>query len=139
VATGDNVCIPIFEPDDRPSFRATALCRGKRFLAISASPAGGMLGTENMRCAEAGAGAQAVGVNNYEVQNQEEGGMICSGVVPMPAGAAIVAGNKVMSDAQGRPVPWVFAASDANNPLGLALEDQAVVGNDCAIKLFLPS
>lgn len=132
MATGDNVCVPFFEPDDRPSFRATALVRGKRFVAISASPAGGMLGTENIRGAEAGAGAHAIGVNNYDVQNQEEGGLICDGIVPMVCGAALTAGTAVQSDAQGRAIPLAAGAK-----LGVCVADQAVVDADVAVRLNL--
>jgi hypothetical protein len=88
------------------------------------------------------AGGFAVGVSKYDaVDNAEFGihgqpGMI----VPVSAGADINAGAAVMSDANGRAIPWVTAASDANHVLGIAMTgvDITAAGDaDVEVKLIL--
>ncbi len=128
---------PVFEPADRVTGYCTATVCAQRFVAVSATPVGGPTGTENVGIAECGAGVKALGVSCYE-------GVLGDNIpmhndhswVLMPAGAAITAGQEVMSDAEGRPIPWVFAASMANKELGLACSTQAVVGSDVLIKLY---
>lgn len=131
-----NESIPVFEPADRVSGYCTAAVRGKRFVAPSADIPGGPTGTENVRIAECGAGVKAVGVSCYNGAINE--------VIPlhtdhswvlMPAGAAITAGQEVMSDAQGRPIPLVPGTA-TNRANGLACSAQAVVDADVLIKLY---
>lgn len=127
-----NESIPVWEPADRLEAVATAAVRGRRFVAISADIPGGPTGTENPRVAECGAGVKAFGVAVYDAP--------INGLVPlhndhsvvlMPVGAAVVAGQEVQSDAQGRPIP--LAAGRAN---GMAVSSQATVDSLAAIKLY---
>lgn len=128
---------PVFEPADRVSGIATATIRGKRFLDVSATPVGGPTGTENVGVAECGAGVRHIGVSCYDCAIGEQVPMHNDhSWILMPAGAAITAGQEVMSDSQGRPVPWVFAASMANKANGKACSTQAVVDADVLIKLY---
>lgn len=138
-----NVLIPIFESDRRLTARCTAAVRGRRFVAISGDIPGGMYGTENIRVAECGLGVKPVGVSNNDGLLNEEIGLTNDGaVVPMPAGAAITAGQQVQSDAQGRPIPWAGFDPAATtpqtgpNPAGIAVTSQATVDADVAIKLY---
>jgi hypothetical protein len=137
MASGDNVLVEVFTPGAEVTGKCTALVRGKRFVVPSADITGGIFGTENPRIAECGAGGQAIAVSRYEGANGDEIPIVDEGYVPMPAGAAITVGQKLMSDAQGRPVPWVTAASEANNFLGVACSTQAVVDADVLVKLAL--
>ena len=130
----NNECIPVFEPADRVTGRITPVggVRGKRFVTPSADITGGLYGTENVRIAECGAGVKALGVAAYDgVQNEEIPLITDHSWVPMPAGAAITAGQEVQSDATGRPIPLA-----AGRPNGLALTSQAVVDADVLIKLY---
>lgn len=140
-----NECIPVFEAGAELTGRCTAAVRGKRFVSVSADITGGMFGTENPRIKEcAGATEAPIGVARYDgVLNQEIPFINIEGlVVPMPAGAAITAGELVMSDSQGRPVPFVGPVATGGSPLpdfpivaGIAVTTQTVVGNDVAIRL----
>ncbi len=127
-----NESIPVFEPADRVSGRCTATVRGKRFVAPSADIPGGPTGTENVRIAECGAGLKALGVACYNGAINEEIPMHNDhSWVLMPAGAAIVFGQEVQSDGQGRPIPLA-----AGRPNGLALSSQAVVDAMVLVKLY---
>lgn len=132
-----NESIPVFEPADRVTGYCTATVRGKRFVVAAATPVGGPTGTENVGIAEAGAGVAVLGVACYD-------GVLGENIpmhndhswVLMPAGAAITAGQELMSDGQGRPIPWVFAANMANKAVGYACSTQAVVDSDVLVKLY---
>lgn len=127
-----NVLIPVFESDRKLTGRCTAAVRGRRFVAVAGDIPGGIFGTENIRIRECGAGEKAVGISNHDgVLNEEIGMTNHSVVAPMPAGAAIVAGDEVESDAQGRPIP--LATGRAN---GIAVSSQTTVDADVAIKLY---
>jgi hypothetical protein len=132
-----NESIPVYEPADRVSAICVGAVRGKRFVDIAADIPGGPLGTELPRVSECGAGIRPVGVACYD---GADGDLVPlhndHSWVLMPAGAAIVAGNEIMSDSQGRPTPWVWAANGANRPCGKAISTQATVGSDVLIKLY---
>jgi Uncharacterized conserved protein (DUF2190) len=130
----NNECIPVFEPADRLTGKVTPVggVRGKRFVAVSADVTGGLYGTENVNVAECGAGVRPVGVSAYDgVQNEQIPLITDHSWVPMPAGAAITAGQEVQSDAQGRPIPLA-----AGRPCGLAITSQGTVDADVLIKLY---
>lgn len=140
----DNVSTQ-FKETGNISFRASAAVTGKRFLKVSGNRTGGPgLSTdlENLVvCAQAGAGQVVVGVSKYDVAIDESGGMHGQPgmIVPVNCGADITAGAKVMSDANGRAIPWVTAASEANEPAGIAMTgcDITVAGDaDAMIKLI---
>lgn len=125
-----NECIPVLEPATRPSGYCTAAVRGKRFVVISATPPGGMMGTENIRIAEAGAGGNAVAVSVHDGAINETIPLVRGGAwVPVVCGAALTAGQAVQSDAQGRAIPL-----GAGVKLGTALEDQSTVDADVVIQ-----
>jgi hypothetical protein len=87
--------------------------------------------------ATCGAGQIAFGVAKYDVASGSLGGVYGTPgrIVPVVAGGAVTAGQKVMSDAAGEAVTWTSAASEANNALGYAL-NTAADGELVEVKLF---
>jgi hypothetical protein len=135
-----NDSIPYYTPAFDLPCQVTAAVTGKRFVAISAARVSGPLLAAtadggNYRVAQCGAGGRAVGVSKYD-QGTVGGklGIHRIGVVPVTAGAAITAGQDIMSDATGQAVPWTSAASEANKRLGTAMND-AANGADCEVSL----
>ena len=132
------------EPGQDLTCQVTAAVTGKRFVKISGARANkfNVLGSDASGnpykvapCA--GNTDRALGVAKYDqatVGNKV--GVACAGVVIVTAGAAITAGQYVMSDASGQAIPWVSAASEANPKLGLALDDCAN-GADAEILLMV--
>lgn len=136
-----NVMTPRKETSDT-TFRATTAVTGKRFLRPSGDRTGGLAlstDTENVyRMAPCGAGQKACGVSEADVLSGGKGS--CKGqpgrIVVMEAGAAIVAGVEVMSDALGRAITWTSAASEANKALGQAMSGASGLAADVEIKLY---
>jgi hypothetical protein len=136
-----NVATPYFETGD-VSFRATAAVTGKRFIAPSGDVTGGPgLSTDvsNLfRMAHCGAGLKPAGVAKYDVANGDEGG--CYGqpgrIVPVTSGAAVTAGAEVMSDANGKAIPWTSAASEANRRAGQAMSGVGAADADLMVRLY---
>lgn len=136
MATGDNPCIPFFEPGMRPTGKATALVRGKRLVVPSADITGKMVGTENMNIAEAGAAADnCVGVAAYEGAAGDQVPLISGAgyILPLVVGAAITFGQSLKTDAQGRVVPQ----AGVGPIVAVALETNAVVDSDIACRLAI--
>lgn len=132
-----------FKESGNLSFRATAAVIGRRFLAISGNRTGGPgLSTdlENLyRMAHCGAGQRAVGVSKYDVALNKTGGVHGQPgmIVEVEAGAALVAGAKVMSGLNGKAVPWVSAVNEANECLGVAMTAAAGDTAIAEIKLYV--
>lgn len=139
MAKGDNAILPLYDDADHLTGRATAAIGGGRFVVISgdleASPilsasapstSGG-----NMKIAQAGAGARALGVAAYDAAADGDKIHVYTGrqVVPMVAGANITAGVQVESDANGKPI--TLASGIAN---GIAVST-ATSGNVVYIAL----
>jgi hypothetical protein len=133
----------VFEESD-VTFKATADVLGGRFVKISGNRTGGGVETgvtdvtDNVySMATCGAGQIAFGVAKYDVASGSLGGVYGTPgrIVPVVAGGAVTAGQKVMSDAAGEAVTWTSAASEANNALGYAL-NTAADGELVEVKLF---
>jgi hypothetical protein len=138
-----NECIPIFEPGGTPTGHAAAGATGKRFLRVSAEPTSTLLGLAataeggNMSVAMIGTqGQRSVGVADRDVASGGKVGVISTpGIyVPVTAGAAVVAGQEVMSDNQGRAIPYVAGAGVY--ALGECIQGQSVVGQDCVVRWY---
>lgn len=127
----NNECIPYFEPGTRITGRCTAAVTGRRFVAPSAAPTGGMAGTENPRVAHAA--AAPLGVACYDGVLDEEIPLVRgNAVVPVEAGAAIAVGARVESAADGRAVTLATGV-----PAGVALEAATAAGDIIAVALNL--
>jgi hypothetical protein len=136
--------ISLITEESDVTFKATADVLGGRFVKISGNRTGGGVETgltevlDNVySMATCGAGQVAFGVAKYDVASGQHGGVYGTPgrIVTVVAGAAVTAGNKVMSDAAGEAIPWVTAASEANEALGLAL-NTAADGDLVEVKLF---
>lgn len=120
------------EPGLDVTAETTVAVVGCRFVRISAARAFrfNVLATtatgNPYKVAPCGAGGKAFGVSKYD-QSVVGGkvGVARGGIVTVLAGATITAGQKIMSDATGQAIPWVTAASEANECLGLAVDDAA--------------
>lgn len=123
--------------------QATAAITGKKFVRISAARTnkfnvlGATADGNNYKVAPVNAiGQPAIGVAKYDQPNVGgKVGIARGGIAPVLAGAAITAGQEVMADATGAAIPWVFAASDVNKKLGLAVDD-AANATDAEILLY---
>lgn len=134
MALGDNPISALFDPGDKISAAVTAAVTAGRFVkpsgdwqasapALSLASSTSPLTKSNLpQVATCGAGQQASGVTRWDAPTADDVvGLYCgSQLVPMVADGAVTAGDKIMSGATGGAKTWVFAASDANNPLGVA-------------------
>jgi predicted RecA/RadA family phage recombinase len=81
-------------------------------------------------------GQRGLGVAAFDAASGQMVNVIRTGIVPVTAGAAITAGQELMNDTQGRVTPWIFAANMVNAKVGMAMADQATVGNDAEVLLY---
>lgn len=166
-----NECIPTKFPAQSVTIQATGAITGKRFCKISAARIGGGLtgGTSQVTTSFPGSGANLLStdvVDAYQAITCSVAGEAALGVaawdlpaasgdlsigkaykfgtgiiLPITCGANITAGQQVMTDAQGRAIPWVSptatngAALPVAIPLGYAV-DSAASGADCEIALY---
>jgi hypothetical protein len=142
-----NECIPYKEPGVSPTAKASAAVTGKRFVKPSGNRTGGPgLSTDlaNVyQAAHCGAGQQALGVSKHDAANGALFGVHVAGIVPVTAGDTIAAGQRVMSDANGKAVPFVATALSGNAEaapaeasLGVALNG-AAADADCEVLLSI--
>jgi hypothetical protein len=131
MALGDNAISALVDPGEKFSAAVTAAVTSGRFVKISgdwqaSAPAlnvSAPLTKSNLpQVALCGAGQQGIGVARWDAPTADDViGVYCgTQVVPMVADGAVTAGDKIMSGATGGAKTWVFAASDANNVLGVA-------------------
>lgn len=121
-----------------------AAVTGRRFVAISdpkkvASEAlSSAVDGGNAVVSHCGAGLKAFGVSSYDAAiNTLVPVMRGHKVVEVEAGAAMTAGAEVMSDATGRAITWVTAASEANARLGIVLNSPSGAGQKAIVALDL--
>lgn len=137
-----NDCIPWEEEGTRLPCQASAAVGGKRFVKPSGPrlsgpmiPATAQVGSSDptdggrIQAAQCVAGDPSIGVASFDAAITEGFTAISEGVVPVVAGAAIAAGQRVQADANGAAIP--LAAGIA---LGIAV-DAAASGADAQIKL----
>lgn len=138
MALGDNAIVALFDEAGDLSAAVTAAVSAGRFVKISGSFQAGPLldvstatspltGGNLVQVAPCVAGDRALGVAKWDAPTAGDVVGVHAGhqVVPMVAGAAITAGQKIMSDINGQPIPWVSAAAEANNSNGIAVSTAA--------------
>lgn len=139
-----NEAIAYFDPGNDLTGQASAAITGRRFLNVTGAKQAGSGGLASdtfggsIPVAHAGAGVKAIGVSTYDAAIGAKV-PIARGhkVFPVEAGAAITAGADVMSDATGRAVPWVSAASEANARLGKCLNTITAAAQIAVVALDL--
>jgi Uncharacterized conserved protein (DUF2190) len=148
MAKGDNPIIPLYEPGSRITGAATAAITSGRFVKPADFQGGPLLDLSTptspltkgnmLKVTQCGAGEKAIGVAGWDAPSADDELPVINGpgiVVPMVAGGTIAAGAKVMSDANGQPVAWTSAASEANNANGIAL-NAVTVGQTVYVRLY---
>lgn len=86
------------------------------------------------------AGERAVGVSLYDTDAGKMASIIISGDAIMECGAAVAAGDRVMSDAQGRAIPVVALADPLarqTSSFGIANNAGAGVGKFISVTVTL--
>lgn len=124
----DNVCIPFYEPGGRITGFATAAVTGKRFVGVSA----GLSTDGNISVAHAAAAGVSIGVAAYDAPANARVPVLNGPgfVVPVEAGGAITAGDRVQVGANGTAVTLA-----AGIPVGVAVNG-AASGEDARIRLL---
>lgn len=129
-----NECVPFFKPGQDITGILEADLGGKRFVAP--------VGVEGARGGQPhinypAAGGAACGVLGHDGVTGQAVHFNVGGTLPVVAGADITAGTLVMSDAEGRAVPYALGTAPAfNTSLGLATTN-AVSGGAVAVQLNL--
>ncbi len=123
-------CIPFHMPGREITCHANAAVGGRRFVAVVGTRVDG-----TPRVALPAAAGRVLGVAAFDAAAGEKVGVFAdSGViVPVIAGAAIVAGARIVPDAAGAAVP---AAVAADITAGYAMDD-AAAGAECPVQLRL--
>lgn len=132
---------PFYEPGGFPTCFATTAIRGKRFVTISGNRTSGPGLSDTAeggvyRVKECDAvGQWAVGVADRDADANTRVGITRQSkiVLPVLAGAAIAAGEEVITDAQGRAIPQDGA--DGHVGLGRCLNG-AANATDAEISLY---
>lgn len=138
-----NDLIPLYEPGGFPTCHATTVVRGKRLVTLSGNRTGGPgLSTdlENVyRVKECDTKGQwAVGVAKTDAEDEALVGVIASPgiIVPITAGAAIAAGDEVITDTQGRVITNDDDGTDGFVAVGRCMTAASGAGVDAEIKLY---
>lgn len=138
-----NDCIPIYEPGGTLTCHADVALTGKRFVAVSAEPQGGvqsLMGLTsdgsggNIRVALPTANGMALGVSNRDIPAGGKVGVLCTPglIVPITCSAAVAAKDEVSTDADGR----VKKAVAGQMALGVVVGGTSAANQDAAVKLY---
>src|SRR3954463_2426258 len=103
--------IAYFDPGDDLNGQATATITGRRFIKVSGAKQIGSQALSNdtlggsILVAPCGAGQRAIGVADYDCATNYKVGIVRGKkVFPVETGAAMTAGDRVMSDPVGRAI-----------------------------------
>lgn len=126
-----NVCTPFFKPGQNVTGYPTADIAGKTLVMPVDGGRGGLPSV-----ATATAGAPCLGVAGRDVAAAEELHVNVGGIVPVLAGADIVAGTLLMSNATGRVVPYAVATAPAHNSIVGYATASGANGTAVPVKLY---
>ena len=132
-----NLKAPLFEGGSRLSIKATGAITGGRFVKAGGFASGPGLNTSlaggAINAAHAGAGTRATGVAESDVANGADGIMFCGAgmIVPVTAGAAIVAGAEVEVGTAGKAITL-----NTGRPCGQAINAAAADGDEIFVRLY---
>jgi hypothetical protein len=140
-----NEAIAYYDPgDDLSCYASGAGVTGKRFVKVAAAKRIGSqaLATDalggNIPVIHCTAGVKPLGVSTYDAVSGAQL-PVARGhkVMPVESGAAMTAGDNVMSDGTGRAITWVSAASEANARCGVVLNTPTAAGQTAIVALDL--
>lgn len=128
-------CIPFHEPGKAVTCHANVTIGGRRLCRVVGTRVDG---TPRIGL-PAAAGAQAFGVTAWDAAAGEKVGVYATPgiILPIIAGAAIVADTPLMVDVNGAVVPWVAPAAGAVNYIVGKAVDDAAAGAECPVQLRL--
>jgi hypothetical protein len=142
----NNEAIAYFDPGADLTCHCEAGVIGRRFVAVSdpkqvasAALANDTLGG-NIVISLCGAGGRALGVATYDaLANEKVPVARGTKVMPVEAGAALTAGDRVQSDATGRAITYAAGANPAADPaiLGIVLNSPTAAGQVAIVALNL--
>jgi hypothetical protein len=137
-----NEAVAYFDPGDDLNGQATATITGRRFIMVSGAKQIGSQALANdtlggsIPVAPCTAGKRAIGVAPYDCAIGYKVGIVRGKkVFPVETGAAMTAGDQVMSDGTGRAITWVTAAGEANSKLGVVLNTPTAAGQTAIVAL----
>jgi len=138
-----NECIPVYEPGGTPTGHAAVAVTGKRCLKVSGEPTSSLIALSataeggNISVAQCTVqGERVVGISNRDTGAGGKVGVLGTPglILPVTAGAAVTAGQEVMTDNQGRVIPYVAGAGIF--AVGLCIQGQSTVGQDAVVKFY---
>lgn len=146
-----NECLVVYDPGEDITGHCEAAVTGKRFVKVSDPKQSGSLGLSanslggNVVVSPCTSGARALGVAAYDAAIATKVPVMRGRkVVVMTAGAAVTAGDSIMSDGTGRVITYVPGNAPAEGqPLvevysaGQALSSAANAGDDIVVALDL--
>lgn len=143
-------CIPLYEPGKAITVHANDALTGKRFCRVQAAKQAGSTLTPTGADTVTGGNivvdqtfpnppvVPALGVIDRSCADEAKTGCLRGGVVPMEAGAAVVAGVRVMPDTTGRCITLaVGAGPDIPKAHGIALTAATTAGDEVMVALML--
>lgn len=113
--------VPFQKPADSITVHATVALAGGTFCAVTGVQQADGPWTVGLPAA----GGRTLGVVMRDLAIGDRGLCESEGILPVIAGAALVAGQEVMTDAAGHAIPWVTAAGEANRKAGVCMTDTA--------------
>lgn len=128
MAKYENQGAPYWTPGDNITGHASVALTGKRFVRIAGARVDGNPALNHS------AGADVLGVAAYDTPADDKVTVYVGGVVPVVAAAAVAAGDRITSTANGEGTPATGGAGATVPYAGIALDD-AAAGEDVPVHL----
>lgn len=113
--------VPFFKPADDVTVYASVILTGGHFVDVSAAAQA----DGSYTVAKPAAGSHPLAVIMRDAAIGDKVLTMSEGILPVEAGADLTAGQEVMTDANGKAIPWVWAANGANYKAGKVMTDAA--------------